>query len=60
MNEKLAMEWQCVLRTQRPNCIPGCMKKHVASMSREVIHPCPLQLAKISPEVLHPALESSV
>jgi len=37
--EKLNMSQQCALAAQRASHIPGCMKKSVASRSREVILP---------------------
>ncbi|PKU41707.1 rna-directed dna polymerase from mobile element jockey-like [Limosa lapponica baueri] len=37
VDEKLNMSWLCVLTAQKANHIPGCIKRSVASRSREVI-----------------------
>ncbi|PKU39187.1 hypothetical protein llap_10509 [Limosa lapponica baueri] len=37
VDRKLNMSWQCTLAVQKANCIPGCIKRSVASRSREVI-----------------------
>jgi len=52
---KLNMSQQCVLTTQKANCILGCIKSSVASKSREVI--LPLCSGETSHGVLCPALE---
>ncbi|KAK4823442.1 LOW QUALITY PROTEIN: hypothetical protein QYF61_002128 [Mycteria americana] len=57
MDEKLDMSQQCVLTAQKANRILRCIKRSVASRSREVI--LPLYSALTPPGVLHPALQSS-
>jgi len=39
VDEMLGMSRHCVPVAQKANCIPGCVKGSVASMSREVILP---------------------
>ncbi|KAF4797047.1 POL-like protein [Turdus rufiventris] len=39
MHKELDMSHQCVLATQKANCILGCIKRSVASKLREVIIP---------------------
>ncbi|KAK4818809.1 LOW QUALITY PROTEIN: hypothetical protein QYF61_019738 [Mycteria americana] len=58
MDEKLYMSQQCALTAQKANRILGCIKRSMASRSREVI--LSLYSALTPPGVLCPALESSV
>jgi len=37
VDEKSHTSQQCALTAQKSTCIPGCIKRSVASMSREVI-----------------------
>ncbi|KFV39002.1 hypothetical protein N341_09310, partial [Tyto alba] len=39
VNEKLNMAWQCAFAAQKANCVLGCIKRSVASRSREEILP---------------------
>ncbi|PKU30930.1 rna-directed dna polymerase from mobile element jockey-like [Limosa lapponica baueri] len=39
VEEKLNMSWQRVLTARKANCVLGCIKRSVASRSREVILP---------------------
>ncbi|PKU42453.1 rna-directed dna polymerase from mobile element jockey-like [Limosa lapponica baueri] len=57
MDERLNMSWQCALAAQKANCILCCIKRSMASRSREVIlPPCS---GETPPGILQAALESS-
>jgi len=57
VDKKLNMTQQCALSDRKDNHILGCLKRSVASRSREVI--LPLCSGETPPGVLHPALEPS-
>ena len=59
VDHKLDMSWQCALTAQKANHILGCIKRSMASGSREVILPLYSTLLRL-PRVLHPALGTSV
>jgi len=56
VDEKLSMAQQCEFLAQKANHIPDCIKRSMASRSKEGI--LPLQSHKTPPAVLHPALGS--
>ncbi|KAK4830959.1 hypothetical protein QYF61_014418 [Mycteria americana] len=51
VDEKLDMSWQHTLAVQKSNCILGCIRRSVASRSREVI--LPLSSVLVRPNLEH-------
>ncbi|KAK4822871.1 hypothetical protein QYF61_021090 [Mycteria americana] len=49
LDEKLDMSWQYVLAAEKANCILGCIKRSMASRSREVT--LPLYSALVRPHL---------
>jgi len=49
VDKKLNMTWQCALTAQKANCILGCIKRSMASRSREGI--LPLYSALVRPHL---------
>ncbi|GAB0190089.1 mitochondrial enolase superfamily member 1 [Grus japonensis] len=60
IDEKLNMSGQCAPAAQKANHVLGCIKRSVASRSREVILPLYSTLVTLPPGVLHPALGAPV
>jgi len=57
VGEKPNRTWQCVLAAQKASCIPGCIKRSMASRVKEGI--LPLCSGETQPGVLCPAPEPS-
>jgi len=53
---KLDMSQQCAFSAEKASCILGCIKRSIASRSRDMI----LSTSKTSPGALHPDVEFSV
>jgi len=60
VNDKLTMSQQCALVSKKANGILGCIKKSVASRSREVLLPLYTVLSETPSRVLCPVLGSPV
>jgi len=60
VDNKLTMSQQCALAAKKANGILGCMKKSVASRSREVLLPLLLCPSEAPSGVLCPVLDSPV
>jgi len=59
VDKKLSITQQCALTAQKANHIQGCIKRSMASRSKEVILPFYSTLVRPPPRVLCPALEPS-
>jgi len=60
VDDKLSMSQQCALAAKKASGIPGCIKRSVASRSREVSPPPLLCLSEAPSGVLCPVLDFSV